>query len=270
MGILVGTIQWKSSLNADRDGADLCLLVKNTLATPSPGLTVIFLAETHRNPFDTRRAKLVYDEFSKGTYRDSLSLVVERGLFPGCSSLAQVVYEGVTEYTSGDQLRNSRMISLLEDRLSEVRSGVVVVFFGEAHLDPLKRELVGARPLDRRIRWVEAKSFTTTFASLPLRQPTGLDTSAMEPAGYVAAPADDILSDYAALLCKGYVSEGVTLPLLREDQLRLFSRGGTSVFAVYFVNSTYHQQIRSWVEEDGATDVILSAREPAVAVRVSI
>ena len=67
-GTLVGTINWKSSFNPEKDGGDLCKVIENSCQKPYTGLTVFFLAEKHRDPFDAHRSKVVFEEFSKRQY----------------------------------------------------------------------------------------------------------------------------------------------------------------------------------------------------------
>src|SRR5580692_13095215 len=67
-GTLVGTINWKSSFNSQKDGDELCVTMKNTWEKRYGGLTIFFLAEKHRDPFDGERSKIVFDEFSKQEY----------------------------------------------------------------------------------------------------------------------------------------------------------------------------------------------------------
>ena len=73
-GTLVGTINWKSSFNPQKDGDDLCVTIKNTWEKRYGGLTIFFLAEKHRDPFDGERSKIVFDEFSKQEYSKRLCL----------------------------------------------------------------------------------------------------------------------------------------------------------------------------------------------------
>ena len=61
-GTLVGTINWKSSFNSQKDGDELCVTMKNTWEKRYGGLTIFFLAEKHRDPFDGERSKIVFDD----------------------------------------------------------------------------------------------------------------------------------------------------------------------------------------------------------------
>lgn len=270
MGIISGVVNWKSSWNADTDGNDLCHVIENSLAHPAGALTVFFLAETHRNPFDVARSTKVYEKFSKPEYAQSVRLVVERGLFAGCTEVSQVVYEGITELKSGDPRRNQRMVSLLQDELEGSAASVVIVFFGEAHLPGIKDELAKATAPNQKIRWVESLSFTTMFEALRFYEAARFDRSKLEPAGYAAPAPTSVESAYVKLLTKGVFGPRFTIALYRQDQLAWFGRNA-EVHALYFKDPVKHATVRGWVEDDGAYDhpfETFDGSSLAVAVRV--
>ena len=111
-GTLVADINRNSSFNAQKDGDDLCVDIKDALSKSYPGLTVFFLAEKHRDSFDGKRSNIVLEEFSKQQYEGKLCLGVERGLYEDVK-VPHVLNEGrVGELSSRDPRRNARIVSL--------------------------------------------------------------------------------------------------------------------------------------------------------------
>jgi hypothetical protein len=249
-GTLVGTINWKSSFDPQKDGDDLCTVIKNTWNTPYTGLTVFFLAEKHRDPFDVKRSTIVFEEFSKQKYSDRLCFAVERGLFQG-ADVPHLVNEGMTDLKSVDPRRNVRIVSLLNDyRKLEKPATIVIFFYGEEHLEPIKSELIKEQPTGTNIRWIYSLSFDTVFTRLEFNERARFNKSGREPAGY--APCNPKYPAFAKLklLTKGHWFTRFTTELYSREQARWMKHEG-KMFAIYFKDVTKNTQVKSEVDGEG-------------------
>jgi len=70
------------------------------------------------------------------------------------ASVPHLINEGMTDLSSTDQRRNVRILSLLDDYRKEEKPATIVIFFyGEEHLEPVKLELIKSQPTGTNIRW---------------------------------------------------------------------------------------------------------------------
>jgi hypothetical protein len=270
-GTLVGTINWKSSFNPQKDGDDLCTAIKSAWRAPSAGLTAFFLAETHRNAFDVKRSTIVFQEFVKREYAEKLCLVVERGLFEG-GDAPHLVYEGQSALTSGDPARNDRIVSLLGDHRREIPASVLVFFYGEEHLEPIKSRLIADQPSGTNIRWVSSLSFTTALEGLGFNERARFDTHGRQPAGYASCDPNDPVAGYLKMLTKGQWFTRFMVSLYSREQAPFVKYQG-KVFAIHFKDAPKNAQVKADVDGEGALDHVFETfdgADIAVAELVSV
>lgn len=252
MGTITGTIHWKSSLNAPKDADDLIRTIASSVANPSKTLTVFFLAEKHRSPFDVHRSTKIIEEFTQPQYHKSVTILVERALFDSYVSQPNVTSEGLSDLSSKSHARNQRAVNFLMEKLGSPPSGVVLIFFGEEHLLPIKDEIVRETPPSVNIHWIDSLSFDTTFDNLPFNEAARFDTSTMQPAGYLAL--DGALdAEYIKLLTKGQWGARFTVPLYPKQTASFMSTG--KPLALYFKNSKQHEKVRQELESEGGIDI---------------
>lgn len=255
-GTLVGTINWKSSFNPQKDGYDLCEVIKNACHTTYTGLTVFFLAEKHRDPFDVTRSTIVLEEFSKQQYANRLCLVVERGLFEDVK-VPHLVNEGRTDLSSADPRRNVRIVSLLNDyRRDETPATILVFIYGEEHLEPIKLELIKEQPTGTNIRWISSLSFDTVFNRLEFNERARFDTHGREPAGYSSCDSKDPAFCGLQLLTKGQWFTRFMAPLWPLETAQLMRTQQGKMFAIHFKDADKNAQVKSDVDESGGTDYV--------------
>lgn len=255
-GTLVGTINWKSSFNSQKDGDELCVTMKNTWEKRYGGLTIFFLAEKHRDPFDGERSKIVFDEFSKQEYSKRPCLAVERGLFQG-ATVPHLVFEGMTDLSSRDHRRNARIVSLLDDYRKEEKSATIVIFFyGEEHLEPIKSELITNQPAGTNIRWISSLSFDTVVDRLEFSERARFDMRGREPAGYTVCDASDLTFCYLRLLTKGQWFTRFMVPLWPLETARMMKTKEGKIFAIHFKDPTKNAQVKLDVDESGGMDYV--------------
>ena len=100
------------------------------------------------------------------------------------ASVPHLINEGMTDLSSTDQRRNVRIVSLLDDYRKEEKPATIVIFFyGEEHLEPVKLELIKSQPTGTNIRWISSLSFDTAFTRLQFNERARFDKSGREPAG---------------------------------------------------------------------------------------
>jgi hypothetical protein len=246
-GTLVGTIDWKSSLDPEKDGNNLCEVVKNAYSTPYAGLTVFFLAEAHRDPFDVERSQIVLNEFAQPKYADKLCLVAERGLLKGVD-VSHLVREPLSELTSTEARRNSIVLGQVDYYREQKPSVKVLVFFyGEEHLKPIKEVLIQDEPSGTNIRWITSLSFDTTFKGLQPNQRTLFNTNTMKPAGYAVGYPKEI--NCLRLLTKGYWVKRFMVTLYNESGLKT-AGSKNSVFAIYFKDPNTHNEVKTSIDKE--------------------
>jgi hypothetical protein len=261
-GTLVGTVNWKSSFNPRKDGDDLCLVIKNAWSTPYAGLTVFFLAEMHRHAFDVMRSEIVFEEFSKQQYAKRLCLVVERGLFQEYVNLPHFVYEGLTDLGSRDPKRNDRIVFLVKEYRKETPATILIFFYGEEHLEPIKSQLIADQPTGTNIRWISSLSFDTVFNRLEFNERARFETSVREPAGYASCNPRDQPFGYLQALTKGQWFTRFMTPLYSREQARWAKYQG-KMFAIYFKDAKKNAQVKSEVDGEGAMDYVFETFDGA-------
>jgi hypothetical protein len=164
------------------------------------------------------------------------------------------LYETDGGLISSDDARNARVVIQLLDWIGTRPTGVVIVFFGENHLAPIKQEFVAKTHADTKIRWIESSSFTTVFDAVPFNEAARFDRSALKPAGYITEMPATLKYQYVRLLTKGYFGARFTLPLFSRQSAKLMSVGGR-VHSVYFKNAKRHAEVQAVVESEGNIDM---------------
>jgi hypothetical protein len=273
-GTLLGTIDLKSSLDPQRDGNYLRDVIRNAYSQTYDELKVFFLAEKHRDPFDVERSQIVFDEFAHATYANKLCLVAERDLFKG-SEFSHLVKEPFLGHDSRDLRRNELILDELDEyRKKKPSVKILVFFYGEEHLEPIKELLINREPSGTKIRWVTSLSFDTTLEGIKPNQRIRVNTNNIEPAGYAVGYQPKQIY-CLQLLTKGYWIQRFMVTLFPKSVLRTLVtvRTQNPVFEIYFSNPFTHNEVKTSVDQEGGADYYFETFDgsnTAIAKQISV
>ena len=268
-GTLIGTIAWPSTFNPQKDADDPCVEIRNASSTPLARLTVFFLAEKHRDPFDVKRSTVVFEAFSEqqSATANNVCLVVERGLFDDFSA-SNLVREGMADYSSADAKRNDLVVANVKSYRKRNPATILIFFYGEEHLEPIKERLVRDQSADTTIRWISSVSFDTAVSNLEFNERSRFQTSGREPAGYTACDPKDLNFSYLRLLTKGQWFTRFMVPLWPLDTA---SAMGARIFAIYFKDITKSAEVKRDVDGEGGIDYTFETFDgKAIAVALAV
>ena len=90
----------------------------------------------------------------------------------------------MADYSSADAKRNDLVVANVKSYRKRNPATILIFFYGEEHLEPIKERLVRDQSADTTIRWISSVSFDTAVSNLEFNERARFQTSGREPAGY--------------------------------------------------------------------------------------